>query len=86
LKGQLRLAHAELRLANAAIQTQQVTINHLLSGAVMIESVEDVTPSPKDKEELFGGILALATYKNRGIEVNLVELYRKLRGLFKDKK
>ena len=52
----------------------------------MIESVEDVTPSPKDKEELFGGILALATYKNRGIEVNLVELYRKLRGLFKDKK
>jgi hypothetical protein len=47
--------------------------------------MKDVTPKADDKEKLLGGIVALTTYKDKGVEVNLAELYRKLKGLFKDK-
>lgn len=79
---------AELQAKNAAIQAQQLTIDiqkGLLSGEIIIDSLKDVTPKPEDKENLPGGVFALATYKDKGIEVNLAELYRKLRRLFKDK-
>jgi len=47
--------------------------------------MKDITLKADDKEELLGGIVALATFKENGVEVNLGELYRKLKGLFKDK-
>jgi hypothetical protein len=86
LKGQLRLAHAELRLADATAQTQQVTINHLLSGQVIIDSVKDVTPKPQpeDKEELLDGTVALTKVNWKGVEFNLPEIFRRLRGLFRE--
>ncbi|MDT5268286.1 MAG: hypothetical protein QOH49_472 [Acidobacteriota bacterium] len=86
LKGQLRLAHAELRLAGATIQTQQVTIDHLLSGKIIVESLKDVTLKAKeeDKEELLSGTVALTKVNWKGVEFNLPEIFRKLRRLFKE--
>lgn len=86
LKSQLRLAHAELRLAGATIQTQQVTIKHLLSGEVIIESLKDVTPKPDrdNKQELLGGTVTLTKYNWKGVEFDLAEIFRKLRQLFKE--
>lgn len=84
LKSQLRLAHAELRLAGATMQTQQVTINHLLSGEVIVESIKDVTTKTDrdSKEELLGGTVALTKYNLKGVELNLAEIFRKMRQLF----
>jgi hypothetical protein len=88
LRTDLKLAAAELQAKNATIQAQQLMIEiqkALLSGEIIFDSLKDVTPKPEDKENLLGGVLALTTYKDKGIEVNLAELYRKLRRLFKDK-
>ena len=46
--------------------------------------MKDVTPKPEDKEKFLGGVVALATYKDKGVEVNLAELYRKLKQWFRD--
>ena len=84
LKGQLRLKHAELVLANATIQTQQVTIDYLLSGDIILQSVKDVTPRTihEDKEMVLGRAVALTKIDKYGVEVNLAEIFRKLRRLF----
>lgn len=84
LKGQLRLAHAELRLAGATVRAQQVTIDRLLSDDVMAESLKDVTPKPKDedREDLLGGTVALTKTNWKGVEFNLPEIFRRLRRLF----
>jgi len=87
LKGQLALAQAMLQTKDATIEAKQLTIDiqkDLLSGEIVFNSMKDVTPKSEDKEELLGGIVALATYKDKGVEVNLAELYRKLKGLFND--
>lgn len=89
LQGDLRLASAELQAKNMTIEAQQLIIQTqkgLLSGEIVLNSMKDITPKEEeDKEKLLGGIVALATYKEKGVEVNLAELYRKLKGLFKDK-
>lgn len=88
LQGDLRLASAELQAKNMTIQAQQLIIQTqkgLLNGEIVFDSIKDVTPSADDKEKLLGGIVALATYKEKGVEVNLAELYRKLKGVFKNK-
>jgi hypothetical protein len=85
LTGQLRLAHAELQLAEATKQTQQVTINNLLSGQIIIESMKDVTPKPReDKEELLDGTVALTKFNWKGVEFNLPEIFRRLRQMFRE--
>lgn len=71
LKGQVRLNHAELRLANATIQTQQVTIERLLR------------PIEEDREQLLGGTVALTKFKWKGVEFNLPEILRRLRRMFR---
>jgi CheY-like chemotaxis protein len=88
LQGDLRLASAELQAKNMTIQAQQLIIQTqkgFLNGEIVFGSIKDVTPSTDDKEKLLGGIVALATYKEKGVEVNLAELYRKLKGVFKNK-
>lgn len=88
VKSDLKLAAAELQAKNMTIEAQQLIIETqkgLLSGEIVFNSMKDVTPKPEDKEELLGGIIALATYKDKGVEVNLAELYRKLKALFKDR-
>lgn len=84
LQGDLRLASAELQAKNTTIQAQELIIQTqkgLLNGQIVFDSIKDVTPSAEDKEKLLGGIVALATYKEKGVEVNLAELYRKLRSV-----
>lgn len=88
LQSDLRLASAELQAKNMTIEAQQLIIQTqkgLLSGESVFNSMKDVTPKADDKEDLIGGIVALTTYREKGVEVNLAELYRKLKGLFKNK-
>ena len=83
LKGQLRLKNAELQLAQATIQTQQIAI-HVLNGDVLLDSVKDVTPTKSDdKESFLGGAVALKAFNYKGVEVNYPEIFRKLKQLFK---
>lgn len=84
LQSKLSLARAEIQMKDAAIQLQKVTIAQL-TGEVVFESLKDVTPKPKDKdkEELLGDIVSLVPIKGKGFEVNLPELLRKLKQLFK---
>lgn len=83
LKGQLRLKNAELQLAHATIQTQQVAID-VLKGDVLLQSVKDVTPKKSDDKEIFlGGTVALKAFNYKGLEVNYPEIFRKLKQLFK---
>jgi len=83
LKGQLRLKNAELQLAQATIQTQQVAID-VLKGDALLEFVKDVTPKQSDDKETFlGGTVALKAFNYKGVEVNYPEIFRKLKQLFK---
>jgi len=49
-----------------------------------LNSIKDVPPNQDMKEELLGGVVALATYKEKGVEVNVGELYRRIKRVFKD--
>lgn len=84
LQSKFSLARAEIQMKDAAIQLQKVTIAQL-TGEVVFESLKDVTPRPKDKdkEELLGDLVSLVPLKGKGFEVNLPELFRKLKQLFK---
>jgi len=35
-----------------------------------------------DKEEFLGGAVALTKYQGKGVEINLAEIFRKLKRLF----
>jgi hypothetical protein len=87
LEGQLVLAQAVLQAKDATIGAQQLTMDHqqrILNGEVVFESLRTVTPNTtsKDKEELLSGTLAITRYEGKGFEINLPELFRKLRNLF----
>jgi hypothetical protein len=88
LKSQLRLSYMMVRTQEATIQAQQTTIlsqQRVLSGEVLLDSLRAVSPQPKaeDKEEVIDGVLALRKYDYKGLEVNLAEIYRRLKQLFK---
>lgn len=85
-QSRLSLARAEIQMKEAAIQLQQATIAQL-TGEVVIDSLKDMTPKPKDKdkEELLGDIVSLVPLKGKGFEVNLPEIFRKLKRLFENK-
>jgi hypothetical protein len=88
LRSELKLAAAEVQAKNATIQAQQLTIDvqkRLLNGVIMVDSIKNVTPKPEDKESLLGGVVALATLKEKGVEINWGELFRKLRNKFAKK-
>ena len=87
LQSQLMLAQATIQHKDAAIQLQQATIQHqklLLAENVIIQSVVDITPQKaEDKEEFLGGAVALTQIEKSGVIINLAEIYRRLRDLFK---
>jgi hypothetical protein len=88
LRSDLRLAAAELQAKNATIQAHELIISiqkGLLSGEIIIDSLKDLPPKLKDTEELFGGTVALKKYDGKFVEVDLPELYRKLKRLFEKK-
>ena len=86
LKGQVRLVNAELRLANATIQQQQIAIDHLLSNDSVLKTLEvaDSMPVSDVPEQLLGGTVALATFEKYGVRVNLGEVFRRLRRIFRE--
>ncbi len=90
LRGDLKLAAAELQAHATTIEAQQLIIEvqkGLLSGEVMINSMKDVTPKLKDKEkeEFLGGTVALIPIKGKGVEIHLPEIFRRLKQLFTEK-
>lgn len=89
LQGQLTLAHAVLQAKDATIQLQQTTIaqqRQMLTGEIVFESMKDVTPKPKDAEEVLGGLAEITKYEGKGFNLNLPEAFRRLRKLFGEKK
>jgi hypothetical protein len=82
-QSQLSLARAENQMKDAAIQLQRITIARL-TGEVVMDSLKEVTPNKdKDKEGLIGDMVSLIPIKGKGFEINLPEMFRKLRYLFK---
>ena len=89
LQGQLTLAHAILQSKDATIQLQQTNIEvqrRALGGEVLIDSMKDVTPKPKDTEEVLGGLAEITKYEGKGFKLNLPEAFRRLRQSFNDMK
>jgi hypothetical protein len=85
-KGQVRLVNAQLRLADATIQQQQIAIDHLLTKDVVLKWLNDAETEPAndEPEPLFGGTVALTTFEKYGVRVSLGEVFRRLRGLFSE--
>lgn len=84
LRGQLMLASAALQLKEATIEQQQITIHHqaaLLSGSVMQDGLIR-TETGGEREEIFGGTVAITKLEGKGFEVNLPEIFRRVRQLF----
>jgi len=85
LRSDLKLASAELQAKETTIEAQQLIINvqkGMLSGDILVDSMKDVTPKLEEKEHLIDGVVALSIYKEKGIEVNLGELLRRLKKMF----
>ncbi len=87
LKGQLKLAHAELLSNERTLQAQQYIIDsqqRLVNGLVLLESAKTVTPQQKseDKEEVLRGVLSLTKVKGKGFELDLPEIFRRLKEFF----
>lgn len=88
LRGDLKLAAAEIQAKNATIQAHELTISiqkRLLSGEIIIDSLKDVTPKPKDKEEMLGGTFAIKKYEGKGFDLDLPKIFRHFKQLFKKK-
>lgn len=88
LRSDLKLAAAEIQAKNATIQAHELTISiqkGLLSGEIIVDSLKDVTPKPKDKEEILGGTFALKKYEGKGFDLDLPKIFRHFKRLFKNK-
>lgn len=81
LRSDLKLAAAELQAKDATIKAQNLTIG-ILNGDVLLNSVREITPRPDDKEQVISGIVSLSTYKEKGVEINLGEMFRRLKKFF----
>lgn len=80
----LKLASAELQAKNATIEANTLTIDiqkRLLNGEILLNSMKNVSPKDKDadREELFGGTVALTVYKKGGAEISLAKIFRWLK-------
>jgi hypothetical protein len=92
LKGQLMLARAVLQTRDAmleakdaSIQAQQVTIERLLAVDVFADSQRRGAHESLDgnKEELLDGIVVITKYEGRGFELDLPEVFRRFRAMFR---
>lgn len=81
LRSDLKLAAAELQAKDATIKAQALMIG-ILNGEVSLNSVKEMSPKPEDKEEVISGIVALSTYKEKGLEINLGEMFRRVKRFF----
>lgn len=76
-RGQLALARATIEAQREVIIEKQATITALTSGAVLSDSLRG-----PDREEILGGTVALTTYEGKGFEINVAEIFRRLRAKF----
>jgi hypothetical protein len=83
LRSDLKLAAAELQAKDATIKAQSLMIG-ILNGEVLLDSVKEVSPKPEDKEQVIPGIVALSIYKDKGVEINLGEMLRRVKKFFVD--
>ena len=81
LRSDLKLAAAELKAKDATIKAQNLTIG-ILNGDVLVKSIREISPNPEDKEQVIPGIVALSTYKEKGLEINLGEMFRRIKKFF----
>jgi hypothetical protein len=78
LRSDLKLAAAELQAKDATIKAQTLMIS-ILNGEILVHSLKDVSPKPEEKEDVIPGVVSLSTYKEKGLEVNLGEMFRRLK-------
>ena len=87
LKSQLYLATAALQFKDATIAQLSSTSGQpaQLPGEVLsasLQVIQSSAPESVDHEEMLDGLVELHKYKGRFYEVNLPEIYRRLRHLF----
>ena len=83
----LQTKDATLQAHQAALQAQAITIATLhraFNGEIIINSIQNAPDVPKvtDEEPVLGGALILGRAGPEGVQVNLGEIYRKLRSWF----
>jgi len=66
-----------------------LTINQqkrLVGGDVLVESLKQVAPLPNsnDNEQILDGMAEITKYQGKGFNINLPEIYRRLRQLFNE--
>ncbi len=93
-KAEIRVKEREIQAFEATLETKDISIEflreklnqqkRLLNGEIT-EGIISIEPKPKDedKEEFFDGVFALTQYEEKGIRVNLAQLYRKLKSYLK---
>lgn len=90
LESRLSLARAEIQFKDATIETQNFLIarQRLLSGKIMADSLQQETQSStnKDKEKVLDGLAEITVYEGKGVNINLPEVFRRLKRLFKKEK
>jgi len=89
-KAEIRVKEREIQAFEAALETKNISIEflreklnqqkRLLNGEIS-HGIIDIEPKSKeeDKEEFFDGVFALTQYEEKGVRVNLAQLYRKLK-------
>ncbi len=92
-KAVIRVKEREIQAFEVTLETKDISIEflrerlnqqkRLLNGEIA-EGIIDIEPKPKeDKEEFFDGVFALTQYEEKGVRVNLAQLYRKLKTYLK---
>lgn len=93
-KAEIRVKEKEIQALEATLEAKDISIQNLkerfeqqknlLKGEIA-EGIIKVEPNIKeeDKEEFFDGVFALTQFEEKGFRVNLAQLFRKLRDLFK---
>ncbi|MDF9545755.1 hypothetical protein [Bacillus cereus] len=87
LNSQLMLCNASMQMQAQTIERQQTIINQqqrMLDATILQTSLVTMSTSGKeeDKEELFGGTVALKKYEGKGFEVNVANIYRWIKSQF----
>lgn len=87
LQGQLTLASAVIQQKDQLIQQQQSLIQQqLLSGQILVESMQENKEQKEDKESIVGDVVSIKKFNWEFIELDLPTLLRQLKTTFKRKK
>ncbi|MGE6377045.1 hypothetical protein [Peribacillus muralis] len=87
LNSQLMLSNATIQMQASTIERQQTIIDQqqrMLDATILQTSLVAMSTSGKEdeKEELFGGTVALTKLEGKGFEVNIANIYRWIKNQF----